>query len=140
MRCRRNTSREAALRVWQQPGVTMLIHFLVRDEPSLGGWQSGLFSVGGAAKLAYHAFALPLARGVAQRLEHGALGAGAPRLRRAQLRAAALGRRPLARRRLDGEDVAERRLHAARDPAAPARRFASSRPRSAGPSPPLRIS
>ena len=52
---------EGALRVWQQAGVTMLIHFLVRDEPSLGGWQSGLFSVGGTAKLAYHAFALPLA-------------------------------------------------------------------------------
>ena len=52
---------DAALRVWRQPGVTLLIHFLVRDEPSLGGWQSGLFSVGGAAKLAYHAFALPLA-------------------------------------------------------------------------------
>src|SRR5437764_4647786 len=52
---------EAALRVWEQPGVTILIHFLVRDEPDLGGWQSGLFTVGGAAKLAYHAFALPLA-------------------------------------------------------------------------------
>jgi hypothetical protein len=53
---------QAALRVWQQPGVTMLIHFLVRDEPSLGGWQSGLFSAGGTAKPAYHAFALPLAQ------------------------------------------------------------------------------
>jgi hypothetical protein len=53
---------EASLRVWQQAGVTMLIHFLVRDEPSLGGWQSGLFSVGGTAKPAYHAFALPLAQ------------------------------------------------------------------------------
>jgi hypothetical protein len=53
---------EAAYRVWSQPGVTMLIHFLVRDEPALGGWQSGLFTVGGAAKLAYHAFALPLAQ------------------------------------------------------------------------------
>jgi hypothetical protein len=52
---------EAASRVWREPGVTILIQFLVRDEPSLGGWQSGLFSVGGAAKLAYHAFALPLA-------------------------------------------------------------------------------
>jgi hypothetical protein len=52
---------EAALRVWQQPGVTMLINFLVRDEPSLGGWQSGLFTAGGAAKPAYRAFALPLA-------------------------------------------------------------------------------
>lgn len=53
---------QAALRVWQQPGVTVLIHFLVRDEPSLGGWQSGLFTVGGTAKLSYHAFALPLAQ------------------------------------------------------------------------------
>jgi hypothetical protein len=53
---------EGALRAWREPGVTMLIHFLVRDEPSLGGWQSGLFTVGGAAKLAYHAFALPLAQ------------------------------------------------------------------------------
>jgi hypothetical protein len=53
---------EAALRVWRQAGVTMLIQFLVRDEPALGGWQSGLFSVGGGAKLSYHAFALPLAQ------------------------------------------------------------------------------
>jgi hypothetical protein len=53
---------QAALRVWQQPGVTLLIQFLVRDEPSLGGWQSGLFTVGGTAKLSYHAFALPLAQ------------------------------------------------------------------------------
>ena len=52
---------EAALRVWQQPGVTMLIHFLVRDEPNIGGWQSGLFSAEGSAKPSYHAFALPLA-------------------------------------------------------------------------------
>jgi hypothetical protein len=53
---------QAALRVWQQSGVTVLIHFLIRDEPSLGGWQSGLFTVGGTAKLSYHAFALPLAQ------------------------------------------------------------------------------
>ncbi|MDX6465774.1 MAG: hypothetical protein QOI27_814 [Gaiellaceae bacterium] len=52
---------EAALRVWEQAGVTMLIQFLVRDEPSLGGWQSGLFTSGGSAKPAYRAFALPLA-------------------------------------------------------------------------------
>lgn len=51
----------AALRVWQQPGVTVLIHFLVRDEPSLGGWQSGLLTVGGTEKPSYHGFALPLA-------------------------------------------------------------------------------
>jgi hypothetical protein len=53
---------QAALRAWQQPGVTMLIQFLVRDEPSLGGWQSGLFSAAGTAKPSLHAFALPLAQ------------------------------------------------------------------------------
>ena len=52
----------AALRVWQQPGATVLIQFLVRDEPSLGGWQSGLLTVGGTEKPSYHAFALPLAQ------------------------------------------------------------------------------
>jgi hypothetical protein len=52
----------SSLQVWRQPGVTVLIQFLVRDEPNLGGFQSGLFNVGGAAKLAYHAFALPLAQ------------------------------------------------------------------------------
>ena len=53
---------QAALRVWQQSGVTVLIQFLVRDEPSIGGWQSGLFTASGAPKLSYHAFALPLAQ------------------------------------------------------------------------------
>jgi polysaccharide biosynthesis protein PslG len=53
---------EAALKVWRTPGVTMLVQFLVRDEPSLGGWQSGLFSAGGTPKPSYHAFALPLAQ------------------------------------------------------------------------------
>jgi hypothetical protein len=52
---------EAALRAWQQRGVAMLIQFLVRDEPSLGGWQSGLFTASGSPKPALHAFALPLA-------------------------------------------------------------------------------
>ena len=53
---------QAALRVSEQPGVTMLIHFLVRDEPSVGGFQSGLFTAGGTAKPALHAYALPLAQ------------------------------------------------------------------------------
>ena len=53
---------QAALRVWQQPGVTVLIHFLVKDEPSIGGWQSGLFTARGTAKPAKRAFALPLAQ------------------------------------------------------------------------------
>jgi hypothetical protein len=53
---------EAAHRVWRQPGVTILIQYLVRDEPSLGGWQSGLYTAGGVPKLSAHAFALPLAQ------------------------------------------------------------------------------
>jgi hypothetical protein len=53
---------QAALRVWEQPGTTVLIHFLVQDEPSLGGWQSGLFTARGAEKPALRAFALPLAQ------------------------------------------------------------------------------
>jgi hypothetical protein len=52
---------EAALRVWQQPGVTLLIHFMVRDEPSLGGWQSGFFTTHGVAKPSERAYALPFA-------------------------------------------------------------------------------
>jgi hypothetical protein len=53
---------EAALRVWRQPGVTVLIQYLVRDEPNVGGWQSGLYTTGGVAKLSARAFALPLAQ------------------------------------------------------------------------------
>ena len=53
---------QAALHVWQQAGVTLLIQFLIRDEPSLGGWQSGLMTVEGRQKRSYLAFALPLAQ------------------------------------------------------------------------------
>jgi hypothetical protein len=53
---------EAALRVWRQPGATILIHFLVKDEPGIGGWQSGLLTARGSAKPARRAFALPLAQ------------------------------------------------------------------------------
>lgn len=52
---------QAALRVWQQPGVTVLIQFLVQDEPGLGGWQSGLLTAQGRAKPSLHAFSPPLA-------------------------------------------------------------------------------
>jgi len=38
----------------------MLIQFLVRDEPTLGGWQSGLFTKSGVAKASRRAFSLPL--------------------------------------------------------------------------------
>jgi hypothetical protein len=63
---------EAAMRVWREPGVTVLIQFLVRDEPSLGGWQSGLYTVAGTPKLAAHAFPLPLAE-VSRRGSHVSL-------------------------------------------------------------------
>ena len=131
---------EAALRVWQQPGVTMLIHFLVRDEPSLGGWQSGLFSVGGSAKLAYHAFALPLAqvsRAAARARCSGGRCGPAPGCARTccSARSAAAGARSARRR---GRRRAARSRGGRRFP--PARRSASSRRRSAGPAPPLRIS
>jgi hypothetical protein len=53
---------EAALRVWQQAGVTMLIHFLVRDDVAPGGWQSGFITAHGSAKPSYRAFGLPLAQ------------------------------------------------------------------------------
>src|SRR5579862_709640 len=52
---------EAALRVWEQPGATVLIQFLVQDEPSIGGWQSGLYTKNGVAKPSRNAFVLPLA-------------------------------------------------------------------------------
>jgi hypothetical protein len=51
---------EAALKVWQTSGVTVLIHFLVRDEPTLGGWQSGLLTKTGSKKASFGSFALPL--------------------------------------------------------------------------------
>jgi hypothetical protein len=53
---------QAALRVWEQPGATILIQFLVQDEPSIGGWQSGLYTSRGKAKPARQAFAVPFAQ------------------------------------------------------------------------------
>jgi hypothetical protein len=52
----------AALRAYQAPYVDMLIHFMVRDDVKLGGWQSGLQTLSGQAKPAYNAFRLPLAQ------------------------------------------------------------------------------
>jgi hypothetical protein len=53
---------EAALRVYHAARVDMLIHFLVRDEPIVGRWQSGLIGINGVAKPSYRAFMLPLAQ------------------------------------------------------------------------------
>jgi hypothetical protein len=53
---------ESALRAYQLPEVTTLIQFLVRDEPQLDRFQSGLFTVHSVAKPAYYAFRFPLAQ------------------------------------------------------------------------------
>jgi hypothetical protein len=38
------------------PRIDMLLWFLIKDEPSLGGWQSGLETVTGKKKPAWNAF------------------------------------------------------------------------------------
>jgi hypothetical protein len=53
---------ESAYRAYVLPHVEMLIHFLVRDEPNVARWQSGLFDRYGVAKPAASAFPLPLAQ------------------------------------------------------------------------------
>ena len=53
---------EAARRVYAAPKVDLLIHYLYRDEPDLGRWQSGLETINGKAKPAYAATMLPLAQ------------------------------------------------------------------------------
>ena len=50
---------EAALRAYQLPGVQILIQFLVRDEPHVDRFQSGLFNVHGVAKPAVFGVPLP---------------------------------------------------------------------------------
>jgi hypothetical protein len=51
---------DAARRVYAAPRVEMLIHYLFRDEPDLGRWQSGLETVDGEPKPALRATMLPL--------------------------------------------------------------------------------
>jgi hypothetical protein len=53
---------DAALRAYQLPQVSLIVHFLYRDEPALGGWQSGLETVAGKPKPSFDAFRLPLAQ------------------------------------------------------------------------------
>ena len=50
----------AALRVVRSSSVTMLVYFMVRDDRSPAGWQSGLLTTDGLVKPAYAAFRLPL--------------------------------------------------------------------------------
>jgi hypothetical protein len=53
---------EAALRAKSARFVDVLIHFMVRDEPRLAGWQSGLFTVSGVVKPSFNSFMLPIAQ------------------------------------------------------------------------------
>jgi hypothetical protein len=42
----------------KNPRVQMLLWFLLKDEPYLGGWQSGLMTASGRVKPAFNAFRL----------------------------------------------------------------------------------
>ncbi|MDX6397925.1 MAG: polysaccharide biosynthesis protein PslG, partial [Gaiellaceae bacterium] len=53
---------QSALRVLRAPRVEILIHYLVKDEPHAGRFQSGLYSPADRAKLAASAFPLPIAQ------------------------------------------------------------------------------
>jgi hypothetical protein len=53
---------EASLRAYLAPYVDMLVAFMVRDDTFAGGWQSGLFTRTGAAKLSAKWFPMPLAQ------------------------------------------------------------------------------
>jgi hypothetical protein len=53
---------EAALRAKRARFVDILIHFVVKDERRLAGWQSGFFTISGAVKPAFNSFMLPIAQ------------------------------------------------------------------------------
>ncbi|MGB2951998.1 MAG: hypothetical protein WBB74_01250 [Gaiellaceae bacterium] len=53
---------EAALRVYRASRVDVLIQFLMRDEPVVGRWASGLFTSGDVVKPSFYAFMLPFAQ------------------------------------------------------------------------------
>ncbi|MCZ7587991.1 MAG: hypothetical protein M5U27_03855 [Gaiella sp.] len=53
---------EAQRRAYEASRVDVLVQYLVRDEPKLGAWQSGLETISGAVKPSLAAFSLPLAQ------------------------------------------------------------------------------
>jgi hypothetical protein len=50
------------MRAYQLSGVSLLIQYLLKDEPQLDRFQTGLFTVRGVPKPAYSAFRFPLAQ------------------------------------------------------------------------------
>jgi hypothetical protein len=52
---------ESALRVYKASRVDLLIQFMVRDEPVVGRWASGLFTAQDVVKPSFYAFMLPFA-------------------------------------------------------------------------------
>ncbi len=52
---------EAALRAYELPQVMVMIHYLYRDEPDIGAWQSGFQTDSGKIKPSFDAFRLPFA-------------------------------------------------------------------------------
>jgi len=53
---------QSAMRAYQLPGVSLLIQYLLKDEPQLDRFQTGLFTVRGVPKPGYYAFRFPLAQ------------------------------------------------------------------------------
>jgi hypothetical protein len=52
---------ESSLRAWRASRVDLMIHFLIRDEPIVGRWASGLYTAHDTLKPSFYAFMLPLA-------------------------------------------------------------------------------
>ena len=52
---------QSALRAYRAPRVDMLIHYLIRDEPSSAAWQSGLYTFAMRAEARRRRLPLPLA-------------------------------------------------------------------------------
>ncbi len=99
--------------------MTLLIQFLVRDEPNVARFQSGLFNVRGSAKPASFAFRLPLAQVTRNGRARHALGTGAAGHGRAAVPAPGANARILALARLDAADELAR-LHLAAPSTVPA--------------------
>ena len=78
---------EASLRAYRAPFVDVLIKYMVIDDGRADGWQSGLYTATGAAKLSAKSFPMPLAQ-VPRRGAYDRVGPAPRRQRQAELPAA----------------------------------------------------